>query len=209
MRRNILNRFALLFVLLTLFGLPTKSVMAHGGEDHGEKKTEAAAPAGGGMTARVVRVGDYEVTIKHPNVEPGQQSLARVFVTRFATNEPIGDAKIMVMVDDAATGGPVEVAATPTSTAGIYEAKLPPMAQGECKLSATVQIGGETLVAEYGAMQVMIAPAEAGAGIALWARTALIFLGVLIALGVLGITGIFALRHFRRGRLSEQSPTAA
>ncbi len=208
MRRTIPNRFALFILLLAFLAMPVKSVMAHGGEDHGEKKT-TVAPAGEGMTARVVRVGDFEVTIKHPNVEPGQEALARVFVTRFATNEPIGDAKINVVVDDAATGGPVEVAAVPTTTPGIYEAKLPPMAQGECNISARVIIGGESMVADYGAMQVMIAPAEASAGIALWARTALIFLAILIALGVIGVTGFFGFRHFRRNRLGEQSATAA
>ena len=211
MRRTERKKIAILTLLLTAFAvftLPTPLVWAHGGEDHGDQKV-AAAPAGTNMIARVVRVGDFEVTIKHPNVEPNQEALARIFVTRFATNEPVSDAKILVQVDDASTGIPVEVAANPTSVPGTYEVKLPPMMQGECKLSARIQVGGESLVANYGAMQVMVAPAAATSGVALWARTALIVFAFLVALGVIGFLSLLAIRHLRRGRMNAESPTAA
>ena len=206
MRRSILNRFALFILLLALMGLPLKSVPAHGGEDHGEEKA-VAAPAGAGMTARVVRVGDYEVTIKHPHVEPDKEATARVFVTRFATNEPVGDAKITVVVED--TGGaPAEVVATSTSTPGIYEVKLPPMRQGECRLSARVDVGGQTITADYGAMMVSMPEAAASSGVSLWARTALIVFALLVVLGLLAAAIIyFVLPHFRRNRIKGEALT--
>ena len=185
--------------LVALLVISSPAALAHGGEDHGEKKAEAVS-AGANMTARVVRVGDYEVTIKHPNVEPDTESMARVFVTRFGTNEPVGDAKIVVIEQDA-SGVPVEVAATATSTPGIYEVKLPPMRQGECSLSARVEIGGKTMVADYGAMMVSMPQATTSSGVALWARTVLIVFALLITLGLLVLGAVyFVLPHFRRNR---------
>ena len=213
MRRTAQKRFAYLWTalfVLALLAAPLQTALAHGGEDHGDEKKEEVTSAGANMFARVTRVGDYEVTIKHPSVEPDKETTARIFVTRYATNEPVRNAKIMVTVDDASMGGPVEVAATATGTSGIYEVKLPPMTRGECKLSARIDVDGDSIVANYGAMQVAASPTEVNSGVALWARTALIILGSLFALSVLGGVFFFALQHIRQGRMKGgAAPTAA
>ena len=211
MRRAIGKKLAGLVIVLTMFAAlvaPLKEVSAHGGEDHGDSKAEAV-PAGANMTARVVRVGDYEVTIKHPNLEPDKETVARMFVTRFATNEPVKDAKIVVVVDDAGSSPAAEVAATATATPGLYEVKLPPMAQGETKLSARVEVNGTSMVANYGAMQVAMPETAVPAAIATWARTVLLGLALLVGLGLIGILIYFAIPIIRRGRIKGEATTAA
>ena len=209
MRRLTQNKFALLLLLLlTALVMPAQRSYAHGGEDHGDEKKAEAVPAGAGMVARVVRVGDYEVTIKHPNVEPDKEVSARLFITRFDTNEPVGNAKVVVIVDDAASGLPVEVEAKPTSTPGFYEAKLPPMMQGECKLSVRMDVGGNSLTADFGAMQVLMPEAAALTGVSLWARTALIGMALLVGLALVGAAIIFGIPYFRRARIKGEAATA-
>ncbi len=56
-------------------------VSAHGGEDHSEKKAPTIS-TGTNMIVRAEHVGDLEVTIKHPPLEPDKELAARVFVTR-------------------------------------------------------------------------------------------------------------------------------
>ena len=212
MKRIGQNRFAffpILLALLAVLVIPGQAVLAHGGEDHGDEKKVEAVPVGGNMVTRAVRVGDFEVTIKHPAVAPDQETSARIFVTRFATNEPVGNAKITVIVDDAAGGTPVEVAATAGATPGIYDVKLPPMMKGECKLSARIDVEGTSVVANYGAMHVAPAPAQAITGIALWARTGLIGLGIITLLGIVGVAVYLVAQHFRRTRMKEQATAAA
>ena len=202
MRRTARHKFAvaiLFFAAVAGLLSPGTKVWAHGGEDHGEKKP-AAVSAGTNMVARVVKVGDYEVTIKHPNVEPDTESMARVFVTRFGTNEPVADAKIVIIEQDT-SGNPVEVTATATATPGIYEVKLPPMRQGECSLAARIEVGGKTMVADYGAMMVSMPQAAMSSGVALWARTVLIVFALFVTLGLLVLGAVyFVVPHFRRAR---------
>ena len=52
---------------LILLALPSAS-SAHEGHDDGAKKPAVAADSG--MIARTARVGDYEVMMKHPELEP-------------------------------------------------------------------------------------------------------------------------------------------
>lgn len=210
MRRTARNSFAFYAVLLAsiwlTLALSVKGVMAHGGEDHGDKKVEAA-PAGAGMIARVVRVGDYEVTIKYPNVEPDKETAARVFLTRFATNEPVADAKIVLLMQGV-DGVPAEVSTTPSATPGLYEVKLPPMPQGDCKLTARVDINGSAMTADFGTMQIKMPEAAALTGGALWARTVLIVLAGLLLLGLLAAAVYFTLPQVRRNRFKGETATA-
>ncbi len=207
-RRLIPKKFALLLMLLGVVAMPAQKTYAHGGEDHGDEKKAEAVPAGANMFARVVRVGDYEVTVKHPNIEPDKEANARIFITHFDTNEPVGNANVVIVVDDAASGTPVEVTANPTSTPGLYEAKLPPMMQGECKLSARIDVGGQSLTANYGSMQVVTPQPAALAGISLWARTVLIGLGILVGLSLIAAVIIFGTPYFRRIRIKGETATA-
>lgn len=185
------------------------TVFAHGGEDHGDQKPPTVSQ-GTNMIVHVARVGDFEVVIKHAPVEPDKEMVARVFVSRFANNEPVSGAKtIITLSSDSAA--PVELTATPSATPGIYEVKLPPLPKGQYKLAARVESNGETKTAGLSALEVAPQPLAASGVVASWARSALIALGAIIGFGVIGLTGIViyrAAQASRRERIEGETAAA-
>lgn len=190
---------------VVILSMSVVTVFAHGGEDHGEKKPVVAATSAN-MVGRVARAGDLEVMIKHPPIEPDKESSARVLITRFETNEPVEGANVSVMFMGA--GGPIEVAAAAGSTPGLYEVKLPPMPEGEYKLSAKVETNGMTQGVEYGAIRVAPLPPPAVADESPWARTLLLALLVLIGLGFVGVVLYRAVQFSRRNQGKGEAATA-
>ena len=176
-------RVTILTLLLSLNLLLLPAVFAHGDEDHGDKKKAVAA--GPGMIARTARVGDYEVMVKHP---------VRIFVTRYATNEPVKDAVVSLVI--AIKGKePVKVAAKASSRPGEYEANLPPLDAGTYNLSAVVAAGGANGTASYGAVAVETPqPAAESDG---WteAKNAWLLAMVLGLLALISATGFLAWRR--------------
>lgn len=183
------------------------AVFAHGGEDHGDEKKAPAVAAGAGMVSRVARVGDLEVVIKHPPLEPDKETTARVFVTRFDSNEPVGGAKIVVAFAGDGSA-PAEATAAPGNTPGLYEVKLPPLPRGQYKLNARVEIAGTSQTAQYGALEVAPLPPPATANESSWARTALMALALLAGLGLAGVVIYRAAQYARRDRIKEEAATA-
>ncbi|MDQ3684642.1 MAG: hypothetical protein M3430_03460 [Acidobacteriota bacterium] len=195
---------AILIVVAALTAVLPVTSLAHEGEDHGESKAPVVA-AGAGMVTRTARAGDWEITLKHSPLEPDKEIPARVFVTRFETNKPIANAQVRVILTGAAA--PVEAVAIAGSTAGVYEVRLPPLTQGEYRLAAQVGANGASQTAQFGAMQVAPAPpaqVESSSG---WARTALIALALLAALGLGGIVAYRFLKGLRANRESRQAAT--
>lgn len=195
------QRFRVLAALSTLLAMTMggggAQVFAHGGEDHGDQKAPVVSK-GTNMIVRVARVGDLEVVIKDPPIEPDKETAARIFITRFATNEPVSGAKVVVVLQGNA---PVEVSVVPSSTAGMYEVKLPPLPQGQYKLLARIEQDGENKTAEYGSLAVVPLPVPLISAVATWARTALLVLGGLTVLGVLGAFIYMLLPAVRRSRI--------
>jgi hypothetical protein len=181
-------------------------VNAHGGEDHSEKKAPTVS-TGTNMIVRAEHVGDLEVTIKHPPLEPDKELAARVFVTRYGTNEPIAGAKVVV-VFAAAGGMPVEVAAVASNTLGIHEVKFSPMPRGDYTLMARVEVGGAAQAVEFGAIKVAPLPPPAAADESSWARIALLALGMLVGIGLLGLVLYRAAMPARRDRIKGEAATA-
>ena len=138
---------ALGFILLAL---PSAS-SAHEGHDDGAKK--AAVAADSGMIARTARVGDYEVMMKHPALEPLHEHSARLFITLYATNEPVKEATANLVI--AAKGKePIKIPAKPSMRAGEYELTLPPLDSGNHSFSVVVKVGGIEQTASYGAVAI-------------------------------------------------------
>jgi hypothetical protein len=181
-------------------------VNAHGGEDHSEKKAPTVS-TGTNMIVRAEHVGDLEVTIKHPPLEPDRELAARVFVTRYGTNEPITGAKVVV-VFTAAGGVPVEAKAVASNTPGIHEVKFSPMPRGDYTLVARVEVGGETQAVEFGTINVAPLPPTAAADESSWTRAALLALGMLVGLGFLGLVLYRAAEPARRDRIKGEAATA-
>ena len=180
-------------------------VNAHGGEDHGAKKAPTVSTSAN-MVVRHMHVGDFEVTIKHPPVEPDKELAARVFVTRFETNEPVEGAKVLVAFTT--VGTPFEATAEPGNTPGIYELKFPPMPRGDYTLAARIEVGGATQAIEFGTLQVAQLPPPASANESSWARRALLALGALVGLGLLGLVVYRATVQARRDRIKGEAATA-
>jgi hypothetical protein len=172
-------------------------VFAHGGEDHGDQKAPVVSK-GTIMIVRVARVGDLEVVIKDPPVQPDKETAARVFITHFATNEPVSGAKVVVVLQGSK---PIEAGAVPSTTPGMYEVKLPPLPQGQYKLVARIEHNGENEMAEYGSLAVTPLPVSSSSALATWARTALLVLGGLTVLGILGAFIYRLLPAVRRSRI--------
>lgn len=172
---------AALTVLVALLTASGGVVSAHDGEDHGDENAPAISVSGD-VQVHTARAGDLEVTLKHKSVEPDREGTARVFVTRFDSNEPVAKAKVTLSL----TGGgkPVEAVAAEVA-AGMYEAKLPPLARGEYELAARVESGGTTEVARLRKLNVASAPPAEVVGGSSRARTLLIVLGVLTGVSLL------------------------
>ncbi len=172
---------ALGFILLAL---PSAS-SAHEGHDNGAKKPAVAADSG--MIARTARVGDYEVMIKHPKLEPLHEHSARLFITRYATNEPIKEAAANLII--AAKGKePIKVAAKPSARAGEYELTLPPLDSGNFSFSVIVKTGGVEQTADYGAVTVETPKTVAGESNLVDTKNVLLWLLSVLSLTVVGMT---------------------
>ena len=194
--RQIFRALTSLSILLAIT-IGSAEVFAHGGEDHGDQKAPVVSK-GTNMIVRVARVGDLEVVIKDPPIEPDKETAARLFITHFATNEPVTGAKVVVVLQGIT---PIEVGAAPSSTPGMYDVKLPPLPQGQYKLLARIEHDGENKTAEYGSLAVVPLPVPLISAVATWARTALLVLGALTVLGVLAAFIYMLLPAVRRSRI--------
>lgn len=172
---------ALGFILLAL---PSAS-SAHEGHDDGAKK--AAVAADSGMIARTARIGDYEVMMKHPALETLHEHSARLFITTYATNEPVKEATANLII--AAKGKePIKVVAKPSTRAGEYELTLPPLDSGNYSFSVVVKIGGVEQTASYGTVAIEAPqPAAVASNLADTGNALLWLLGVLL-LTVVSVT---------------------
>ena len=174
---------------------------AHGGENHGDEKP-AATQTHANVTVRVARAGDYEITLKHAALEPDKATAARVFVTRFATNEPGTEAQVVLLISGANS---LEIKATATVTPGAFEAKLPPLPAGEITLSAKISVAGTSSTASFGRVTVAPPAAVPPENATLWARTALLAAGALAVLGMLGAALFLSRRvYYRRQFMTDE-----
>jgi hypothetical protein len=205
-KANVTARLTALFLAIACFFLsPSSSVVAHGDEDHAEKQSPVVSK-GTNMFTRVARARDLEVVLKHPPVEPYKELPARLFVTRFDSNEPIGEAKIVVMISDGVLSA--QATAAPSATPGMYDVKLPPLPEGIYKLAARINKNGNVLTADYSALQVASLPAASVETASSWARTALISLALLICFGFICLILYRVVRAIRSNRFSRETAAA-
>lgn len=183
--------FTALLALLMLVFPP--AIFAHGDEDHGDKKPAVAA--GPGVIARTARAGDFEVLLKHPAFEPLHEHSARIFITRYETNEPVKDATVKLVIAGKGAA-PINVTAKQSSRPGEFEVTLPPLDHGSYNLSVEVGVGGTSGTAGYGAVAVEEAKAAAveneNASGLLSALPWLLWLG---AMALASLTGFFFWRR--------------
>lgn len=127
-------------------------ISAHGGEDHGDEKPKTET-TDKGVVLRTTRLGDFEVTVKHPLLEPDALTHGSLFVTRYATNEPIDAGSVQVALE--AQGGSIyDVAVEKSATAGSYALDIPALTEGQYTLLVTVTAGGKASTATFSGVEV-------------------------------------------------------
>lgn len=193
----------IVWIISSIF-LPT-AVRAHGGEDHGDQKPKSTANAKG-VVSHSARLGDFEVMVKHPVLEPDQPTTGRVFITRFETNEPFKNAEATVEIESANGAifpGTVEVAEQP----GTYNVKFPALPEGTYTMRTRLSYDGETDTATFSGVDVKPI-ASTAEGATSWLNTALI--GVVFFLVVMLLFGLvyFVWRFAAAPRVNEEALSA-
>ena len=168
--------------LLVLFLSSSNIVLAHGGEDHGDQKPKTTSNAKG-TVSHSTRLGDLELMIKHPTLEPDVATQAQMFVTNFATNEPIGNVTAAVEIE-MSNGAVTTVAVQAGTQPGMYNIKLPALPEGTYVVRASLSYKGKTDTATFSGVRVepKTLPAESGTISLLGSAGILIVFGFVIAL---------------------------
>lgn len=195
----------LLSFALGLFGSAAQ-VSAHGGEDHGAAKPKTETTDKGAVL-HTTRVGDLEVMLKHERLTPDAGSAARLFITRFETNEASSDVAPAIEIE-AANGAVTAATVEKTETPGGFTVKLPPLAEGIYLIRAKLTHGGETDTATFSGVEIAHQPAtaaETDSSRTLAAPMAALFL---IALALFGGLAYFARRVFNNKPMREETVSA-
>lgn len=171
-------------------------ISAHGGEDHGDAKPKATTNEKG-MVTRTARLGEYELTMKHPFLEPDTATSAKLFVTKFETNDAVDKANAAIEIESA-NGSITAATIEKNDAAGSYNVKIPALPQGTYNIRARLTYNGETDTATFSGVEVKtpsVASSENGMS---WARTALIAFVFALVLALFGGL-IYFVWHFANG----------
>ena len=192
----------LLSVALSMTGGVSR-VFAHGGEDHGDEKPKTETTTKG-TVSHTSRVGDLELMIKHPELEPDTATSGRLFITEFATNAPADKAAPTVEIESG-NGAVTQVTIEKTDAVGSFAIKIPALPAGTYTMRAKLTFNGETDTSTFSGVEVKATGAVSSEGFASWVRTALAALAALFVLSLFGALVYFALRGVR----GEQQQEAA
>lgn len=190
--RNLLTAF-LLFTTI-VFGNAAQ-VFAHGGEDHGDAQPKVATSAKG-TVSRSARLGEFEITLKTPVLEPDAATSAKLFITKFETNEAVGDA-VPTMEVESSGGTVTQVAVEKSDVAGSYNLKMPALAEGKYTIRTSLKSAKGSDTATFSNVEVAhseATDAEATGGATSWLGTILLFTACAIVLALFGGLFYFAWR---------------
>lgn len=180
-------------------------VSAHGGEDHGDQKPKTETTAKG-IVLRTTRLGDFEVTVKHPPMEPGTIAHGSLFVTRYATNEPV-DAGSVKVVLEAQGGSTSDIAVAKSTTAGSYTLDIPALTEGDYTLRVTITAGGKASTATFSGVEVRHASVATGTASS-WSGFLLTAMFLIVGIGLFVGLVYLAVRVAGRRTLSEETVSA-
>lgn len=197
---------ALTLFLLLIFGNAAQ-IFAHGGEDHGDAKPKVATTEKG-IVSRSTRLGDFEVTFKTPALEPDTATGARLFITKFETNEAFGDA-VPTMEIEASGGAVTQVVVEKTDAAGSYNLKISALPEGNYTVRASLKTAKGSDTATFSNVEVTHPSTDAAnGGVSSWLGTALLFLIGAIVLGLFAGLFYLAWRMAGEKRIGEETVSA-
>ncbi len=203
-----LRNFLMILALFSpVFFGNAAQVSAHGGEDHGEEKPKTATTTAGTVT-RSTRLGDFEIMLKHSPLEPDAAAAGRLFITRFATNEAVGDANPAMEIESA-NGAVTEIPIEKTAATGSYTVKIPALPEGAYTIRAKTTAGDKTSTATFSGVEIAHQEtAAAETGTSSWTQTALMATVFLIVIGLFSGLVYFAWRVFKNKPLGEETVSA-
>ncbi len=171
------------FIGIIVLSTSPAVVFGHGDEDHGEQKTKTTSNEKG-TVSHSTRLGDFELMIKHPVLEPDTATFARLFITKFDSNEPVGNVPAVIEIESA--NGIISTTTMAASDQpGMYNVSIPALPQGNYVLRTKLSYEGETDTATFSGVEVNT-PISSSGGETSWFRSAalaLIFGFVVILLG--------------------------
>lgn len=203
MSKIFLNFARLLTVCLAIPML----AFAHGDEDHGDEKPKTET-TDKGTISRVIRLGDLEVMLKHPLFQPDAATTARLFVTKFETNQGFADVTPAIEIESG-NSSVTEAKVEKTATAGVFNVSFPALPEGTFTIRTKLTHGGETDTATFSGVEIKTVSATASEnGEMSWARTVLIAFIFLIVLGLFGGLAFFVLQSNASESLKDETVSA-
>lgn len=194
-------------LLIVLFAGNVAQIFAHGGEDHGDEKPKTET-TDKGTVSHSSRLGDLEVMLKHPLFQPDTATTARLFVTKYETNQGFADVTPAIEIESS-NNSVTEAKVEKTETAGVFNVSFPALPQGTYTIRTKLTHDGETDTATFSGVEVKTVSASASEnGGMSWARTILIAFIFLIVLGLFGGLTFFVLRFSESEPLKEETVTA-
>ncbi|MGI8882733.1 MAG: hypothetical protein ACR2IA_00620 [Pyrinomonadaceae bacterium] len=197
---------ALLLSLTLGFWGNASSVSAHEGEDHGDEKPKAPTTTAGTIS-RTARLGDVEIMLKHPLLEPDTAAAARLFITKFATNEPFDDANPAVEIEPANGGSVTGIAVEKIEAGGSYILKIPAFPEGAYTIRVKANVGGKIDTTTFSGVEIAHHEAAETSG-GSWLQTLLIGFLLIIGLALFGGLIYFAVKIIRNTQSIEETVSA-
>lgn len=193
-------------VVYSLFILGSNfQIFAHGGEDHGDSQPKTAV-SDKGTVSHTSRLGELELMIKHKAIEPDTASLARLFITKYSTNEAAENITPVIEFESP-NGAITQVGVEKADVAGSYNLKIPALPEGSYTMRAKITYGGETDTATFSGVSVSHPAAEAAPGMT-WLRSVLmVFVGIVVLALFAGL-GYFVWRFADEGE-NRSEPASA
>lgn len=161
------------------------AILAHGGEDHGDQKPKTTSNAKG-VISHSTRLGEIEIMVKHPAMEPDRSTTGALFITRFDTNEPFKLAVAKIEIES--PNGTIFNAATEAGEQpGTYRVMFPAMPAGVYKMRTSVSHDGETDTATFSGIEVKAAASAAEEVTSWFSRFAIGLLFILVLFLLFGL----------------------
>jgi len=180
-------------------------VFAHGGEDHGDSQPKTAV-SDKGTVSHTSRIGELELMIKHPAIEPDTAILARLFITKYSTNEA-ADKVTAVIEIESSSGAITQVAVEKVDAAGSYNLKIPALPEGSYTMRAKITYGGETDTATFSGVTVAHPAEEAATGMT-WLRSLLMVLVATVVLALFAGLAYFVWHFADEGEIRNETVSA-
>lgn len=199
--------FCALNVLAALFfsSVLANTAFAHGGEDHGDSKPTTVS-TDKGIVTQTAKTGDFEILFKHAALEPDQPTLGRLFITRFATNEPVTNIAPAIEII-APDGKAFQAEVVEPEQPGNFTFKLPALPEDTYTIVTRISARGKTETVRFEPVKVQHSPSEAATeNVPTWLRTALLLSAGTIFFALFGGLMLAAWRFAMR---AEEEETAA